>query len=976
MAGSNHSLKTNAGESLLTATDVLGLTVTLDVTAGAFRFEWTRADDLSVVVARGCLVSTKLALFRFRVLEWVFESAGVTQKDGCNSWPASTRALLNRIRKILPLADGAVRIGLLADQNHGSAQVAQWLPLPLPAGMDSWKWLGNEIHEFARLVESDFANAGGAVENGRAILQRMTAAHLGVSPSLPGVDADEPRQLLFDLSVTFDQVKNHAEFVWRQAEARTVAATGFVRCTGADQLTWELAREDRRESAVSTNHRNSIRAAMNRWMKQFPTNRGTFMAFWIKPAAGAKPPRREPEPPFGPNEAAFDWVEDNLVAMAEALRFQFSPLGRITSEMDAALQVDFERYRDRQARKEQRRLTEEAHRREAMARKAAEALARKAAMANKTNGQPESKLPVSNVKSTALNFQPERPPLPPVPVHFEMPPLAWQETAFPLANLQGYFLRERAARWWVSNQSDDLLCLPNCRIERLEYQIRTALRVMGPLRGRALLSDEVGLGKTIEAGLIIKELLTRGMVKKILVLTVPSLVDQWEEELLDKFGLAAVTTNDPLARTDPQKFWGENPCVIASLHTAKQPAQLAIARQVPWDILVVDEAHYLRNRESQAWQAVNALPRHFLLLLTATPVQNSLEELYNLVTLLQPGQLPTPKEFRARFVDPKRPRQPREPEELRRLLGQVMIRNTRANAGLKLPPRRAETVLFEPDAVERAFWQQWETELRHGLTQLTPSQASLWGRLLLQTAGSSPAAWRSALEKFPAAAAKNWREQAPLENSWRRKCELILPLTSAEGGVVIFTQFLETQAALVEFLRQARVNTYFIHGGTPAPERQPITEEFRKHGGALLLTHSGTEGRNLQFSHQLVNFDLPWNPMEIEQRIGRLHRLGQQRPVRIHNFVQAGTLQEHLLELLQEKLNLFELVVGETGLVLGERFGSDEFAEEVFRRWRESDGRVAEAFAGLGDELAAARAAYGEVKQLDETLFAKDYESV
>ena len=83
------------------------------------------------------------------------------------------------------------------------------------------------------------------------------------------------------------------------------------------------------------------------------------------------------------------------------------------------------------------------------------------------------------------------------------------------------------------------------------------------------------------------------------------------------------------------------------------------------------------------------------------------------------------------------------------------------------------------------------------------------------------------------------------------------------------------------------------------------------------LTHSGTEGRNLQFSHRLVNFDLPWNPMEIEQRIGRLHRLGQQRVVHIYNLVQAGTLQQHLLELLQEKLNLFELVVGETGLILG-----------------------------------------------------------
>jgi SNF2 family DNA or RNA helicase len=172
------------------------------------------------------------------------------------------------------------------------------------------------------------------------------------------------------------------------------------------------------------------------------------------------------------------------------------------------------------------------------------------------------------------------------------------------------------------------------------------------------------------------------------------------------------------------------------------------------------------------------------------------------------------------------------------------------------------------------------------------------------------------------------------------------------------------------------VETFVINGATPAPERQPITEEFHRRGGALLLTHSGTEGRNLQFSHCLVNFDLPWNPMEIEQRIGRLHRLGQQQPVQICNFVQAGTLQEYLLQILQEKLNLFELVVGETGLVLGERYSGDEFEEELFRRWRENAGRVSEAFAGLGDELAVARTQYGEVKQLDETLFAKDFESL
>jgi SNF2 family DNA or RNA helicase len=392
---------------------------------------------------------------------------------------------------------------------------------------------------------------------------------------------------------------------------------------------------------------------------------------------------------------------------------------------------------------------------------------------------------------------------------------------------------------------------------------------------------------------------------------------------------------------------------------------------------VVDEAHYLRSRDSLAWQAVNVLPRQFLLLLTATPVQNSLEELYNLVTLLQPGRLPTPKEFRARFMDPKRPRQPKEPEELRRLLGQVMIRNTRANSGIQLPSRRAETVMFAPGDTEGEFWLQWEAEFRASLGKLKASEASFWGRLVLQAAGSSPAAWRGVLEKFPdRAAARAWREQAPLEDSWRRKCELLAPLTRVEHGAVIFTQFLETQAALAERLRSEGVDTFVINGSTPPPERHPIAEAFRKSGGALLLTHSGTEGRNLQFCHVLANFDLPWNPMEIEQRIGRLHRLGQKNVVRIYNFVQAGTLQEHLLGILQEKLNLFELVVGETGLVLGERFASDDFAEEILRRWRENEGRVAEAFEGLGAELAGARQHYEEVKQLDETLFAKDYESL
>src|SRR5665213_3508680 len=800
-------------------------------------------------------------------------------------------------------------------------------------------------------------------------------------PSLPGMDeVRQPVSSLLHLRVTFNQIAEFAEFVWTAPESGIIAGVGRVRCTGPAQLTWETEKDGNLEAAVSSHRRNSIRASLGRWLLMFPTRDDTFTGCWIRFQPGTEKPIFVEEPPFAPEESVGRWLEDNIVGMAEALRLtSFAPAG-ISREMGEEIFLDAAGYHRKFLRKEQKREEEKARLRQNMQRLAEmrQQMERKKAQARlaleaKHADEARAKLH-SHVSNPASRPRAE---LPPLPVRFEMPSLDLQETSFPLEDLRSFFLRERAAVWWVSNQSDDLLCLPHCRVERLEYQIRTALRVLGPLRGRALLSDEVGLGKTIEAGLVIKELLTRGMVKRFLVLTVPSLVDQWKEELADKFGLTAATTNEGESRGDPQKFWRENAGIVASLHTLKQPAHLEIARQMSWDILVVDEAHYLRNRESQAWQAVNVLPRQFLLLLTAPPVQNSIEDLYNLVTLLQPGQLPSPKEFRARFLDPKRPRQPREPEELRRLLGQVMIRNTRANAGLKLPPRRAETVLFEPEEGERAFWDKWDTELRAELAKLNASQSTLWGRLLLQTASSSPAAWRASLAKFPnATAARAWRELAPLEKSWQRKCALIPPLAHGQGGAVIFTQFLETQAALAESLRAARVETFVINGATPAPERQPITEEFRKRGGALLLTHSGTEGRNLQFCHRLVNFDLPWNPMEIEQRIGRLHRLGQQHPVHIFNFVQAGTLQENLLQILQEKLNLFELVVGETGLVLGERFSSDDFAEEVFRRWRESDGRVAEALAQLGEELAVARDAYGEAKQLDETLFAKDYETL
>lgn len=950
-----------------------GLIITVDLEEDVIRFEWKNARGGRAGTGR-----VRVGELNFTPLEYVFEGTTGKRQDFCYGAPGSVRGMLNRIRESFPVAAGTEQLGLLTPTDLGSAKAGVWLPIKLRHRATVWSWLAKQLQYLARTLEyPQLANKSPA-EQGKAVLHLLGCSLLDAEPTLPGLGFARRAKML-RLQVTFNQVEGFAEFDWRSPQSGETTVCGRITCTAPDQLTWHLRIGESNGKETTLGHRNSIRGVLRRWLERFPTDLGSFRGFWVQPDRRSGKPITSEEQPFPPGDHPYQWIEDNVVAMAEALRFKFSPLGRLVSELNPEGAPDADTYFRKWERKQQKLAAEETRRQQMMAqlaeerrlREAQKAAARADALAQKQ--AQEKTASEAKARTQALTMAAQQ--TPPVPLRLQMPTLEFQETVFPLASLKAYFLRETASRWWISNQSDDLLCLPHCRIEHLEYQLRTALRVLGPLRGRALLSDEVGLGKTIEAGLVIKELFVRGMAKRVLVLTVPSLVDQWEEELSEKFGLPAATTNQVVAREAPEKFWNDNTAIVASLHTLKQPAHLAIAQQLTWDILVVDEAHYLRNRDSQAWQAVNALPRQFLLLLTATPVQNSLEELYNLVTLLQPGFLPSPREFRRRFLDPKRPRQPREPEELRRMLGQVMIRNTRANAGIGLPPRHAETVLFEPDPAEKTFGQEWETEFRTALTKLNASQASLWGRLVLQAAGSSPAAWRSSLSRFPErAAAELWTQAAHLKTSWEKKCALIPPLTQVEGGLVIFTQFLQTQSALAEFLQAARIQTHVINGQTPPANRQPITENFRRQGGALLLTHSGTEGRNLQFCHRLVNFDLPWNPMEIEQRIGRLHRLGQKHPVRIFNLVQADTLQEHLLELLQEKLNLFELVVGETGLVLGDRFSSEEFAEEVLRCWRQAPGKVGEALSSLGQELAAAREQYTEVKKLDETLFAKDYE--
>ncbi len=533
-------------------------------------------------------------------------------------------------------------------------------------------------------------------------------------------------------------------------------------------------------------------------------------------------------------------------------------------------------------------------------------------------------------------------------------------------------------------QFQDLVSLATLRgVDSHVYQTETVRRVLRVLRGRALLADEVGLGKTIEALMVLREYQLRGMARRALVLAPPALVRHWAGELEAKAGVVARTTEDPRLREDPEAFWREDGVVVASLALARGARHASVVQAAPWDVVVVDEAHHVKNRQTAGWKLVDGIKSRFLLLLTATPVETDLEEIYNLVTLLKPGQLTTPAEFRRQFVDPKDPAAPRDTERLRRLLADVMVRNTRAQSGLALPPRYVSTIAVEPSEAEREVYEATISLLRANATD--PKARMVTSTLLLE-AGSSPAALRGTLARMGAGDKHSGplREGAAriagllerVEGS--RKLDALLEIVRAnEGRVLVFTRFRDTLEHIAAGLRSRGTDPALFHGGMRAEDRHAAIERFRAGARVLLATDVGGEGQNLQFCQTLVNFDLPWNPMRIEQRIGRLHRMGQTGEVRVFNLCARGTVEDRVLDVLDRRLHLFELVVGEMDMVLGNLGDEQDLEDRILELYATArgDDDVARGFDRIAEELAAARGRYERVRSLDEALFRADFEA-
>lgn len=539
--------------------------------------------------------------------------------------------------------------------------------------------------------------------------------------------------------------------------------------------------------------------------------------------------------------------------------------------------------------------------------------------------------------------------------------------------------------------SQNILLAPlSSSVIPLPHQLRALSRVISSNKVRYLLADEVGLGKTIEAGLIMKELKSRGLVKRTLVIAPKGIVNQWISEMKTRFNEIfnlIIPSDLPVYKriSKNSNIWKEYDQIVCPMDSVKPiesrrgwtKEQIDEYNQerfeqlvsAGWDLIIVDEAHRLGGSTEQVARyklgqgLAEAAP--YLLLLSATPHQGKTDHFWRLMSLLDTQAFPDLESINKEKIWPyvirTEKRQAIDPE------GKPLFK-----------PRLTRLEPISWEARHRHQWQLYEavTEyVREGYDQARREKSnyiSFLMSLMQRLVSSSTRAIRTALEKrlavlespeeqlslFPIIsddewadldgqeqmdlvlkarlkALKNEKEEVRLLLESARRCEVISPDAKAEALLqwiyrlqaeerdpnlkfLIFTEFLPTQEMLFEFLTERGFKVVCLNGSMDMDERLQVMSQFAEQAKIMISTDAGGEGLNLQFCHIVINYDIPWNPMRLEQRIGRVDRIGQENIVRVINLILARSIEYRVLEVLEQKLGIIyqELGIDKTGDVL------------------------------------------------------------
>ncbi|GAB3529166.1 SNF2-related protein [Photobacterium alginatilyticum] len=591
--------------------------------------------------------------------------------------------------------------------------------------------------------------------------------------------------------------------------------------------------------------------------------------------------------------------------------------------------------------------------------------------------------------------------------------------------------------------------IASAKVDMNPHQVEAALFALAsPLSSGVILADEVGLGKTIEASLVLAQKWAERR-RKLLLVVPATLRKQWSQELEEKFSLPSViieaksfnqTLRQGYANPFDLEVCSGKPaiCICSYEFAARKESELA---RVPWDLAVLDEAHKLRNIYKKdgaktARKLDTALAGRKKVLLSATPLQNSILELYGLVSVIDPHYFGDLGSFKARYA-----KQNLEEVELAllrnrlsRVCNRTLRRQVQEEGGISFTRRYSMTEDFRPTANEEKLYQEVSEYLqRDDLLSIKPGARHLVTLVIRKILASSTYAVQGTLETMiqrlerqqPLVEAlqdydnlEDYQDEDAIDDedlidpkALQAEIELLKEFKSLAGSVtgnakaealmrvlhrafsktlelggarkaVIFTESVRTQTWLAELLAangyadeivllngsnsDAASKAIYkdwlaehqgssrVSGSKTADMKAALVDKFRNDATLMICTEAGAEGINLQFCSLLVNYDLPWNPQRVEQRIGRVHRYGQKHDVVVVNFINKGNrADERVFELLSQKFQLFEGVFGASDEVLG----SIESGVDIERRIHDiyqycrSDEQIEAEFNQLQEQL-------------------------
>ncbi|KAB1184794.1 MULTISPECIES: DEAD/DEAH box helicase [Haloferax] len=554
-------------------------------------------------------------------------------------------------------------------------------------------------------------------------------------------------------------------------------------------------------------------------------------------------------------------------------------------------------------------------------------------------------------------------------------------------DLSSHLLSIEATRLAIAQSQQELQSTKEIadKIQLLEHQLDAAHRALFQMNGQALFADEVGLGKTIEVGMVLKEMVFREAHETFLILTPAQLATQWQKEMREKFGLEFACNYD-----DGFEGFDAYDKVIASIDTAKRDSYAEEIHRRKWDALIIDEVHYLRNQGTNRYDFVEDIEYQYAFFATATPVQNNVKDLYNIVNLIRPGLFGTESEFERRYVPEKNPDGVQNSAQLNRELRSVMIRHKRGDTAIDFTDRQVRTKTFKPNKQERALYEAVTNYVKNYYSKQGGQHLVML--MLQKEVVSSPWAVLKTVEKWldgegKAVVGKEREELLSVaklarEISRTTKQQKLLEIIRSvndrmeTGRAIVFTQFRATQDAIISALNdedgEEDIPIHVVNGSLSSDQKDAQIRHFRDRGGVLVTTDSISEGRNIQFCNVIVNYDLPWNPMSVEQRIGRIDRIGQDRDVYVYNLALEGTVEDYVLDKLYGKIDVFHQTVGGLKEILSEREqSSGQFEQEVLQQMinagskRELENNFEDMAVDLKSDMRSAK----QAQQFNEQVF-------